>query len=110
MHGTADSLLPSRLSKTIRVNIEGSWGERQGWNPQPTVPLTCPREHSPACDWMVFAAKIRAKLTWGRSSSMPSESSGTTKRPGITVIPARQAFGAEIQDVDLRTIDSDDFS
>jgi alpha-ketoglutarate-dependent taurine dioxygenase len=41
---------------------------------------------------------------------MLSESSGTSRRSRITVIPARQAFGAEIQDVDLRTIDSDDFS
>jgi taurine dioxygenase len=41
---------------------------------------------------------------------MPSESSGTTRRPRITAIPARQAFGAEIQGVDLQTIDSDDFS
>jgi taurine dioxygenase len=41
---------------------------------------------------------------------MPSESSRTTRRPRPTVIPARQAFGAEIQDVDLRKIDSDDFS
>jgi taurine dioxygenase len=41
---------------------------------------------------------------------MLSESSGTTRRPRITVIPSTQAFGAEIQGVDLRTIDSDDFS
>jgi len=41
---------------------------------------------------------------------MLSESSGTTRRPSIAVIPAREAFGAEIQGVDLRTVDSDDFS
>src|SRR6202521_5547698 len=41
---------------------------------------------------------------------MLSESPGATKGPRITVIPARQAFGAEIQGADLRTIDSDDFS
>jgi taurine dioxygenase len=41
---------------------------------------------------------------------MVSESSGTTRHPRIAVVPARQAFGAEIQDVDLRTIDRDDFS
>jgi taurine dioxygenase len=41
---------------------------------------------------------------------MLSESSGTTPRPRITVIPASQDFGAEIHDVDLRTIDSDDLS
>src|SRR6195256_30393 len=41
---------------------------------------------------------------------MLSESSGITRRPRMNVIPARQAFGAEIQNVDLRTIDGDDFS
>ena len=41
---------------------------------------------------------------------MPSESSGTTRRSRMTVVPARHAFGAEIEDVDLRTIDDDDFS
>jgi taurine dioxygenase len=41
---------------------------------------------------------------------MLSESSGTTKRPRISVVPARQAFGAEIRDIDLRQIDHDDFS
>src|SRR6202166_1782728 len=41
---------------------------------------------------------------------MPSQSMGTTGRPRISVIQARQGFGAEIQGVDLRTIDSDDFS
>ena len=41
---------------------------------------------------------------------MLSESSGTTRRPRITVIPASRAFGAEIHGVDLPTIDSDDFS
>src|SRR6266849_6335555 len=41
---------------------------------------------------------------------MVSESSGPTKRPRITAIPASQAFGAEIHDADLRTIDRDDFS
>ena len=41
---------------------------------------------------------------------MLSESSGITRHPRMNVIPARQAFGAEIQNVDLRTIDGDDFS
>jgi taurine dioxygenase len=41
---------------------------------------------------------------------MRSESAGTTGRSRVTVIPARQSFGAEIQGVDLRTIDDDDFS
>jgi taurine dioxygenase len=41
---------------------------------------------------------------------MLSESSGTIRRARITVIPASQAFGAEIHHVDLRTIDGDDFS
>jgi taurine dioxygenase len=41
---------------------------------------------------------------------MLSESSGTTRRSRMTVVPARHAFGAEIEDVDLRTIDDDDFS
>jgi taurine dioxygenase len=41
---------------------------------------------------------------------MLSESLGTTRRRRIAVIPAQQAFGAEIRDVDLRTIDGDDFS
>jgi taurine dioxygenase len=40
---------------------------------------------------------------------MLSESSGTTRSPRITVIPASQAFGAEIHGVDLRMIGSDDF-
>ena len=41
---------------------------------------------------------------------MRSESAGTTGRSRITVVPARQSFGAEIRGVDLRTIDEDDFS
>ena len=41
---------------------------------------------------------------------MRSESWGTTGHSRLTVIPAQQQFGAEIQDVDLRTIDNDDFS
>src|SRR6266446_5973267 len=41
---------------------------------------------------------------------MLSESSRITRRPRMNVIPARQAFGAEIQGVYLRTIDGDDFS
>jgi len=41
---------------------------------------------------------------------MLSESSRITRHPRINVIPARQPFGAEIQNVDLRTIDGDDFS
>ena len=41
---------------------------------------------------------------------MLSDSSGTTRRPRVSVIPAQLEFGAEIRDVDLRTIDGDDFS
>ena len=41
---------------------------------------------------------------------MLSESSGTARRSRMTVVAARQAFAAEIEDVDLRTIDNDDFS
>src|SRR6266478_4921119 len=62
-----------------------------------------------AVAWFLHS-NVRAKLARGRSSSMLSDSSETAKRPGITVIPARRGFGAEIQGVDLRTIGSDDFS
>ena len=41
---------------------------------------------------------------------MLSESSETSKRPRISVLPARQAFGAEIRGVDLRAIEPEDFS
>ena len=41
---------------------------------------------------------------------MPPESSQTTRRPSVTVVPMRQALGAEIQTVDLRTIEPDDFA
>jgi len=41
---------------------------------------------------------------------MLSESSETSKRPRISVIAARQAFGAEIRGVDLRAIEPEDFS
>jgi taurine dioxygenase len=41
---------------------------------------------------------------------MLSESLGTTGHSRITVIPAPQEFGAEIQNVDLRTIDGNDFA
>ena len=41
---------------------------------------------------------------------MLSESLGTTGHSRRTVIPAPQGFGAEIQHVDLRAIDDDDFS
>ena len=41
---------------------------------------------------------------------MRSESAGTTGRSRLNVVPARHSFGAEIQGVDLRTIDEDDFS
>jgi taurine dioxygenase len=41
---------------------------------------------------------------------MRSEAAGTTGHSRITVMPARQSFGAEIQGVDLRTIDGGDFS
>ena len=41
---------------------------------------------------------------------MLSESMGTTGNSRVTVIAAPQGFGAEIQGVDLRTIDRDDFS
>ena len=41
---------------------------------------------------------------------LSESSSGTTKPAGIAVLPAKDAFGAEIQGVDLRTTDSHDFS
>lgn len=41
---------------------------------------------------------------------MISESLGTTGHSRIAVIPAQQGFGAEIQHVDLHTIDGNDFS
>ena len=42
---------------------------------------------------------------------MPSElSSETNTRSHITILPATDAFGAEVQGLDLRTIDSNDFS
>jgi taurine dioxygenase len=41
---------------------------------------------------------------------MMTESSGTTGSPRVSFIPTRKAVGAEIQDVDLRTIDEDDFA
>jgi taurine dioxygenase len=41
---------------------------------------------------------------------MLSESLGTTGHSRLTVIPAQQEFGAEIQGVDVRTIEADDFS
>jgi taurine dioxygenase len=39
-----------------------------------------------------------------------SESSRANKGSRISILPARHAFGAEIQSVDLRQIDDDDFS
>ena len=41
---------------------------------------------------------------------MLSESTGTTRRPRVTVVPTQRALGAEIQGLDLRTIDDDDFA
>ena len=41
---------------------------------------------------------------------MMTESSGTAGSPRVSFIPTRKAVGAEIQDVDLRTIDEDDFA
>jgi taurine dioxygenase len=41
---------------------------------------------------------------------MSSESSGTIRRQRVTVIPTRQALGVEIQGIDLRAIDDDDFA
>jgi alpha-ketoglutarate-dependent taurine dioxygenase len=41
---------------------------------------------------------------------MLSESSETSKRPRISIIAARQAFGAEIRGVDLRAIEPEDFA
>lgn len=40
---------------------------------------------------------------------MPTQSSGTARRPSVTVVPTGSALGAEIQGVDLRMIDDDDF-
>jgi taurine dioxygenase len=44
------------------------------------------------------------------NSSMMKESSRTSRRSRVTAIPTRKALAAEIQDIDLRTIDDDDFS
>jgi taurine dioxygenase len=41
---------------------------------------------------------------------MMTESSGTAGSPRVSCIPTRKAVGAEILDVDLRTIDEDDFA
>src|ERR1700730_8751258 len=41
---------------------------------------------------------------------MMTESSGTAGSPRVSFIPTRKAVGAEILDVDLRTIDEDDFA
>ena len=42
---------------------------------------------------------------------MPSESSSETNtRSHITILPATDAFGAEVQGLDLRTLDTNDFS
>src|ERR1700733_6474548 len=41
---------------------------------------------------------------------MLTESSGKAKQPSVTVIPTGKALGAQILDVDLRTIDNDDFA
>src|ERR1700676_4802203 len=41
---------------------------------------------------------------------MMTESSGTPRRSRVTAIPTRKALAAEIQDIDLRTIDDDDVS
>jgi taurine dioxygenase len=41
---------------------------------------------------------------------MLSQSSGTSRRQRVTVIPTRKSLGAEIQGLDLRTIDDDDFA
>jgi taurine dioxygenase len=41
---------------------------------------------------------------------MPPETSGTSKPPRISIIPAARAFGAEIRGLDLREIDAEDFS
>ena len=38
------------------------------------------------------------------------EPSGRTKQWGVTVVPTGRALGAEIRDVDLRTISNDDFA
>jgi taurine dioxygenase len=41
---------------------------------------------------------------------MLTESSGTARSPRVSVIPTRKALGAEIQGIDLRTIDDGDFA
>lgn len=41
---------------------------------------------------------------------MLTDPSGRTKQSGVTVVPTRRALGAEIRDVDLRTISNDDFA
>src|SRR6267143_101667 len=90
--------------------LQDSWSERRRLNPQPSALLnrTRKRVKSLAIDWFLPLISVRNQR--GRSSSMFSESSGTTGSPHLTVIPSREAFGAEIRNVDLRTIDGDDFS
>ena len=41
---------------------------------------------------------------------MLTDPSGRTKQTGVTVVPTGSALGAEIQDVDLRAIDNQDFT
>jgi taurine dioxygenase len=41
---------------------------------------------------------------------MQSQQREDVRSPRINIIPARRSFGAEIRDLDLRTIDSNDFS
>src|SRR5258708_28603557 len=47
---------------------------------------------------------------WEELVSMTSKSLATRSRSHVSVIPTGKAIGAEIQGVDLRTIDSDDFA
>src|SRR6266576_4466948 len=92
------------------LRLQESWSEQRRLNPQPSALLNRTRKRVQllAIDW--FLPLIFVRNYRGGSSSMLSESSRITRRPRINVIPARQAFGAEIQNVDLRTIDCDDFS
>jgi taurine dioxygenase len=51
-----------------------------------------------------------SKLIWEARFSMARASSKTGRKSRITIHPTGKALGAEIQGVDLRTVDEDDFS
>ena len=69
------------------------------------------RLHGNRVRWNGFSCPIvRCETNGEISSSMMTESSGTAGSPRVSFVPTRKAVGAEIQEVDLRTIDDDDFA